>query len=336
MAKKKVFAVSEGDTPLRRNAEILRNHFEVRTVHGLKPGLIRKKLIHVIPVVLRLFAGTRWADVTFTWFASIDAFLVVLFSMMLRKKSVVVASGYSVAAMPEIGYGAMRGWISTGVVKFILRHATRILAVSEFNMKEILRYVGSEKVKLIYHSVDSSEFKPAGEKQNNLVVTVGNVNRSNLTRKGLEVFVQSARFLPEVDFVLIGRSNDDAADYLKSMATSNVESTGYLPLDKLIDCYQRAKVYVQVSAHEAFGVSLAEAMLCECVPVVTQRGALPEVVGDTGFYVPYADPEATAEAIGKALNCEKGKEARERIKTMFSTQKRERELVEEIRGLLQA
>ena len=95
----------------------------------------------------------------------------------------------------------------------------------------------------------------------------------------------------------------------------------------MLKYYQRAKVYVQVSAHEGFGCSLAEAMLCECVPVVTNKGAIPEVVGDTGFYVPYGDLKATAEAIKEALKSDRGKEARERIKRMFPVEKREEKLV---------
>jgi len=47
-------------------------------------------------------------------------------------------------------------------------------------------------------------------------------------------------------------------------------------------------------------------MLCECVPVVTKNGALPEVVGDTGFYVAYDDERDVAEGIKKALKSEKG------------------------------
>ena len=79
---------------------------------------------------------------------------------------------------------------------------------------------------------------------------------------------------------------------------------------------------------------MAEGMLCGCVPVVTDRGAIPEVVGDTGFYVPYGDPEATAEAIKEALNSNKGKQARERIKKMFPIERRERELISEIECVL--
>ncbi len=98
---------------------------------------------------------------------------------------------------------------------------------------------------------------------------------------------------------------------------------------------QRAKVYVQVSAHEGFGCSLAEAMLCECVPVVTDRGAIPEVVGDTGFYVPFGDSKVAATKIKDAMMATKnGKRARERIVNLFPLQKRERDLVKEIDSLL--
>ena len=102
----------------------------------------------------------------------------------------------------------------------------------------------------------------------------------------------------------------------------------------LLKSYQKAKVYCQLSYYESFGVALAEAMACECVPVIADRGALPEVIGDVGFYVPYGDPEATAEAIGKALKSGKGAEARERIKTMFSLERRRDEFICEIEELL--
>ena len=80
-------------------------------------------------------------------------------------------------------------------------------------------------------------------------------------------------------------------------------------------------------------MALAEAMLCECVPVATERGALPEVVGDTGFYTQYGDEKITADAIEKALHSQKGRKARERVKEKFSREVREEKLarlIEEI------
>jgi len=73
-----------------------------------------------------------------------------------------------------------------------------------------------------------------------------------------------------------------------------------------------------------FGMALTEAMACESVPVLTNNVALPEVVGDVGFYVPYGDEKVTAEAIKEALNSNRGKEAREKIKNMFGVHSRKR------------
>ena len=73
-------------------------------------------------------------------------------------------------------------------------------------------------------------------------------------------------------------------------------------------------------------------MLCECVPVGTKYCGIPTAIGDCGFYVPYGDPEATADAIKDALNSpeELGKKARKRIKNTFPLEKRERGLIQAI------
>ena len=64
---------------------------------------------------------------------------------------------------------------------------------------------------------------------------------------------------------------------------------------------ERAAVIVQASQHEAFGLSLAEGMLCGAVPVVTRAGALPWVAGGTGVVVPSQDAGALAAGIRAAL-----------------------------------
>ncbi|GAH44552.1 unnamed protein product, partial [marine sediment metagenome] len=159
------------------------------------------------------------------------------------------------------------------------------------------------------------------------VVTVGNVTNSNLKRKGLETFVKAAAYLPDLRFVLIGEHRDNSINHLRAIKTQNVELIGYVNDEQLLEYYQKAKVYVQVSAHEGFGIAMAEAMSCGCVPVVTDRGAIPEVVADTGFYVPYDDPKTTAEAIKNALKSNKGGEARKRIEGNFTLAIRENRLI---------
>lgn len=58
---------------------------------------------------------------------------------------------------------------------------------------------------------------------------------------------------------------------------------------------------------EGLPTAVCEAMLCECVPVGTNRYGIPIAIGDTGFYTEYGDVELTAEAIKKALDSNNGK-----------------------------
>jgi glycosyltransferase involved in cell wall biosynthesis len=122
-----------------------------------------------------------------------------------------------------------------------------------------------------------------------------------------------------VGFVLAGRWDDDAADELRESATPNVTLTGWVKEDALNEHYRRASVYVQPSAHEGFGLSVAEGMLAGCIPVTTTAGALPEVVGDVGVQVESQDPAQLAAAIRRALESSDDARAaaRERVLRCF-------------------
>jgi glycosyltransferase involved in cell wall biosynthesis len=151
----------------------------------------------------------------------------------------------------------------------------------------------------------------------------------------LDTFLKASVYLPDVRFVLVGEISDVLRASLQKTGGHNVEFTGYLDFEALLPYYRKAKVYCQLSTHESFGVALAEAMSCGCVPVVTRKYSLPEIVGDTGFYVPYNNPEETADTIRKALKSEKGLKARARIEGYFSSKVRERKLIGEISDLIE-
>ena len=84
--------------------------------------------------------------------------------------------------------------------------------------------------------------------------------------------VSAIRFdFPDAEFIIIGKHCDNSIKYLKSVASNNVRFTNFVSNEELLKWMQEAKIYVQISSHEAFGLSLAESMLCECIPVVTKR-----------------------------------------------------------------
>lgn len=301
-------------------ANMLQNKFDIKNIQYKSFLTVPKIIFHIIK-----------ADVVLSWFAGRYATIAAVVAKIFKKKSIVIVGGYEVAYEPEVGYGARLFFWGKFFAKIAIRLSDCVISVSEHTKKEVLQFVKPRKIKTVCNAVDVEKFSRGDVKKEDIVVTVGDVSSATIKNKGLETFVLSAEHLPNVKFYLIGRLLDDS--YKKLKILPNVTLIGYLQDAELISLLRKAKVYCQLSWHESFGLALAEAMACECVPVVTERAALPEVVGDTGFYVPYGDQKATAEAIKEALMSDKGKLAGERVKELFSIEKRKDELVNVIINL---
>jgi glycosyltransferase involved in cell wall biosynthesis len=87
----------------------------------------------------------------------------------------------------------------------------------------------------------------------------------------------------------------------KDMDSKVIVGDVNIPYESFIEKLKQAKVYCQLSYTDQFPLTVLEAMACGCIPVVSDRGGLPEIVGDVGFIVPYGDVEKTREAIRLAL-----------------------------------
>lgn len=324
MSKKgnlKILFIYRSEMPsfVEKDLKLLRRHFVVY------PVCFSLNVLKTVTSLIRWILNT---DIIFVWFAGFQAFVSVFLAKFFGKKLVVVAGGYDVVYAPEINYGVFTCWWRTIMAVFVYKNSDLVLAVSQYAKRELIQRITPKNLFIIYNGVDVDRFTPYGEKEK-FVLTVGNVNWSNIQKKGLEKFVELAKLLPEIRFVLVGRHVDESINHLLEITGRNVEFTGYVSFNKLLELYRRAMVYVQLSYHESFGVSLAEAMACGCIPVVTRRAALPEVVSECGIYVPYGDLNSTAQAIKRAFemkNLEKC--ARNRIVKIFSLEKRERDLTE--------
>jgi glycosyltransferase involved in cell wall biosynthesis len=277
-------------------------------------------------------------DLIFGWFASWHTFLPLLFAKLLGKPAVLVIGGYDIANLPEIGYGHQRGGLKKWVSRRTMRFATCLVTNSYYSQDEAVRNaaIGRERVHVVYHGVpDPFGSLPQGPRAR-MALTVGDVDRANLRRKGHEPFVRTAALMPDVNFVLVGAWKDTAIEYLRSIATPNVTFTGQLDDEALCDYYSKAGVYVQASLHEGFGLSVAEAMLARCVPVITSAGALPEVTGEQGVCVSAPEPAAIAQAIEKAFAYSPEARAliRQRVLDQFPMKKRGQSLEQLITPLL--
>jgi glycosyltransferase involved in cell wall biosynthesis len=307
---------------VKTDIDLLSKHFIVR------PFQFKFRAIHKLLYLIRTY------DLVFIWFASYHAFITTILAKIAHRPIIIVTGGYDVAKETEINYGLMQRTAACAV-RYTLLRAKSILAVSKFNQEEVLRNTGIGTTKLVYNCIDYKNFIPGIEKKQDIVLTVASVDEEMRAKvKGIDTFMGVAKVMSDVKFIAIGITKEVRGN-LDKIKPDNVTVLGLLSPTEILQYYRIAKVYCQLSYYESFGVALCEAMLCECVPVVTNRGALPEIVGDDGFYTEYGNIAKTISAIEKAM-CAKeyGKKARRRIIENFNPGIREKQIKEIVEGAL--
>jgi len=307
---------------------------ELRKRYQVTESYVRSRWVNPVTI----WRQVRTHDLVFGWFASWHTFPPFVFARILGKPSILVVGGYDVANMPQIGYGHQRGGAKKWVSRWTMRLAARVITFSNYSESEAEHNasISKSQMRTIYIGVPDPFVSLPQAERSRMVLTVGNVDRSNLLRKGHEAFVRTAALMPDVNFVLAGAWRDNAIDHLRAIATPNVTLTGWLSDEALDDYYRKASVYVQVSLHEGFGLSVAEAMLAGCVPVVSRAGSLPEVTGETAIFVDTPTPPVIAIAIAEALAYpdEARGPIRQRILEHFPLEKRAQQLEQLIRPLM--
>ena len=135
-------------------------------------------------------------------------------------------------------------------------------------------------------------------------MTVGYIDEEAFSRKGVDRFIELARLDPLRHYVLGGRIEGSVRARILTEKPPNLELTGFLSHDDLRRLLWSSSVYVQLSWHETFGVAMAEAMLCGCVPLISDSEALGEVAGK--WAVVSRSPDHDADAMDQALRRAEG------------------------------
>lgn len=329
----RVLVVRPSKAPfIEEDIALLRKHYVVRTLDVFEK---RQSFLTDVKVFLRLLRGVLWADVTYSWFAEIYALWAVRLSKLLMRKSVVVVGGYDVARVPEIDYGKLIDPREAKQVRYTIDHADRVLTVSDRLKQDAIENAGArgDNIRTLPTGYDAERFSPSGAKDT-VVLTVALCDDIKRVRvKGIDVFAEVAKRVPHARFVAVG-IGDGVRNEVARDGPQNLELTPALPQEETIRYYREAKVYCQLSMREGLPNALCEAMLCECVPVVSDVGGMPEAVGDAGFIVRRDDLDAVADTVERALVSDAGVAARRRIETAYSRARREEALVSIINGLI--
>lgn len=280
----------------------------------------------------RMLRRRRPAVVLLWFLAPQYALETIALARAFSARVVVAAGGLEVDVVPELGLGGLRWPHNRLRQRLGLVTADLVLAPSEFLAGRIRQLARPRRLEVVHNGIDTAHFAPDGRAKERLALTVCfEVTRETSVLKGLPEFVAAAGHLTDVEFVAVGRPGGDGAlARLQELAPPNVRfSGGRVSDNELLELYRRAKVYVQPSAHEAFGVAVAESMACHCVPVLADQQALHEVAGEAAVFVPFGAADRVAAAVEEslALPDDAGARARARIVERFTIERRVERLV---------
>lgn len=108
--------------------------------------------------------------------------------------------------------------------------------------------------------------------------------------------------------VLAGKATEEAGPWLARIERpplkGRVRHIGYVDPDRRREVYAGARLLVQPSFDEGFGMPVLEAMTLGIPVVAANRGALPEVLGEAGLLVDPERPDDIAGAIHRMLTDE--------------------------------
>jgi glycosyltransferase involved in cell wall biosynthesis len=119
-----------------------------------------------------------------------------------------------------------------------------------------------------------------------------------------ERLIASGSVLPEL--VLAGKATAEAQPWLdrinRDPLRAAVRHVGYVEPDQRRSLYEGARLLVQPSLDEGFGMTVLEAMSLGVPVVAASRGSLPEVLGGAGLLVDPEQPADIAHAIARLLD----------------------------------
>lgn len=285
------------------------------------------------------FREIPWGcDLYLSWWAS-GSILPLLKARLSGKPIIVVAGGNdsmfyrdSLSGIPA-GYLAAP-WHKKLAARLSLRFATVVLLVSRF-MIEDAQVLGARQPLVVPNSVETASFRPS-DGPGLHVTSMFNLEDNVVGLKRGEVFLRSVPIVlgayPEQTFVVIGRKGN-AHQRLLGLASDlgigqSVDFIGSVENADVVSWLQRARIYVQISDTETFGVAIAEAMSSGTPVVVSRSGAIPELVGNHGVFVDHNDPQSVAAGIIELLSKTEqerraiGAAARRRIIEHYSYEKR--------------
>jgi glycosyltransferase involved in cell wall biosynthesis len=187
--------------------------------------------------------------------------------------------------------------------------ADRVVVISQFTASDVERRLDVPADKISVCVPGAPDWSPRAGPPTDMayILFLGTLEpRKNLGAllDAYEQLLKRRRDIPPL--VIAGRETPESKLWLDRIAapplSGFVRHIGYVDPEKRRRVYEGARLLVQPSFDEGFGMPVLEAMTLGVPVVAANRGALPEVVGDAGPLVDPDAPEEIASAIERLLD----------------------------------
>ena len=235
-------------------------------------------------------------DIIHAHYAAPQGFLGLLLKYFKRRRLVITVHGSDITVLSKSP-------VFRPILRFVLKNADKIIAVSAFLKGEVERLgVPEGKIEVIYGGVTISEdekvFEPAGR----VVTFVGSL----VPQKGVDTLIESFKEvdIKDTDLVIVGDGPERKRLEALAADANDIQFLGRR--EGLKNILTKSDVLVLPSREEGFGLVLLEAMALGVPVVATNVGGIPEILEDnvSGILVEKNNPEQLAGAIVKVLEDE--------------------------------
>ena len=192
------------------------------------------------------------------------------------------------------------------IAKGMFDGADQIVCVSDYERRLLERNfsISDDRLTVVPNGVNAEEFRPKHfNKTHKTILYVGRLERY----KGLEHLLQTLpRFDEKVRLEVVGQG-PFMRPLMQLAKKLNIEERvkffGGIPRSQLLERYSEADVFVSLSTHEAFGITIAEALSSGTPCVVARASGLQEFIDGKncfGIDLPI-DGGDLAELLGKVM-----------------------------------
>jgi len=245
------------------------------------------------------------------------------FPLLSRTKTVIAFHDTIAERFPKLVFPTRRNHVLWQAKVALARlQAERVLTVSEASACDIERFLGVDRARIdVITEGPSPTFRrlpgidPQQVRQRlrlpaegQLLVYVGGLSPHKNVISLLQALPAILTRAPAVHLAIVGDISgkgfmDNVAQLRDFVASRpalvpHVTFTGYLPDERLVELFHASSALVFPSLWEGFGLPAVEAMATGLPVLASQRGSLPEVVGDAGLFF---DPESPSEIAAVCL-----------------------------------